>query len=106
MIRSRALFPPNQRLIRAMSRRFPSAGATPAYSNSSVPKTRLLQSCSLPGFECARILLTGIVLQVGDDLAALVGLFDVKRHVVVRDDFLRVGEPPVQRLFRPTIRPS
>src|SRR6476660_4948515 len=80
IIRSRALCPPNQRLIPAMSRRFRSAGARPAYSKSSVPKTRLLQACSLLGFECARILLTRILPQVGDDLAALVGFFDVKGH--------------------------
>src|SRR5438270_4068256 len=101
IIRSRALCPPNQRLIRAMSRKFRSAGTAPAYSKSSVPKTRLPQSCSLPGFECARILLSGILLQISDDLAALVGFFDVKGHVVIRGDFLRVGEPPVQRIFLP-----
>src|SRR5579883_2483339 len=42
------------------------------------------------------LLLAGALFQVGDDLPALIGLVDMKRHVVIRDHRLRIGEPAFQ----------
>src|SRR5690349_23656053 len=98
-----------------MSRRLRSADSGPAHSNNSGCKTRPVRADRAPRLQFSRMdwsfwfplpagrlaLLPGIVLQVSDDCLAFFSPLHVKRHVVVGDELVRVGEPLLQRLFRP-----